>query len=278
MEQVKKHVVSFSGGRTSAYLCYLMLEKFGKDNVDFIYMDTGAEHPKTYDFIRKVNTAFELNLVCLRTVFNPVLGQANSYKIMSIDDICPDLQPWKDMLSKYSTPYNPGGTFCTDRMKLVPYSKYCNDTYGRKNYTTWLGIRADEEKRLKPREGYEFMASISDFDKEDVLDWWSEQSFDLEIPEHLGNCVFCIKKGVNKIALAEKDEPILAVKFRKVIESKNVRILEQRVASPHNIYRGKQSFGQIIETFKDIDAEEIRSKLKHSKRFETGSCSESCEI
>lgn len=36
-----KKVVSFSGGRTSAYLCYLMKEMHG-DEVDFIYMDTGA--------------------------------------------------------------------------------------------------------------------------------------------------------------------------------------------------------------------------------------------
>jgi 3'-phosphoadenosine 5'-phosphosulfate sulfotransferase (PAPS reductase)/FAD synthetase len=47
-----KKVVSFSGGRTSAYLCKIMIDKFGKDNVDFIYMDTGAEHPKTYEFIK----------------------------------------------------------------------------------------------------------------------------------------------------------------------------------------------------------------------------------
>lgn len=47
-----KKVVSFSGGRTSAYLCYLMIEQFGYENVDIVYMDTGFEHPRTYDFIR----------------------------------------------------------------------------------------------------------------------------------------------------------------------------------------------------------------------------------
>ena len=34
--------------------------------------------------------------------------------------------------------------------------------------------------------------------------------FDLKIPEHLGNCVFALKKGINKIALAARDEPELA--------------------------------------------------------------------
>ena len=51
---MKKQVCSFSGGRTSAYLCKLLLEKFGKDNVEFVFMDTGAEHPETYSFIKKM--------------------------------------------------------------------------------------------------------------------------------------------------------------------------------------------------------------------------------
>jgi hypothetical protein len=271
-------VVSFSGGRTSAYLCKLMIDTYGRENVEFVYMDTGAEHLKTYDFIRNVDREFGLNLVCLRTKFNMELGKANGYHIVSIDDIGPDLKPWKDMIEKYGTPYNPGGAFCTDRMKLVPYKKYLDEKYGRKNYVTWLGIRADEPKRLKPKDNYDFMASISDFDKEDVLDWWSEQVFDLEIPEHFGNCVFCIKKGANKIALAQKDEPELAAEFKSMLESPNVRIVEGRKAGPLDMYRGKQSFGQIIKTFKDIDSEDIRSSLKNSKRFEVNSCSESCEV
>lgn len=46
-ELVGKQIISFSGGRTSAYLCYL-LKQMGVD-VDVIFMDTGAEHPSTYD-------------------------------------------------------------------------------------------------------------------------------------------------------------------------------------------------------------------------------------
>ena len=112
-----KKVVSFSGGRTSAYLCKVMIDKFGKDNVDFIFMDTGAEHPKTYEFIRKVNDEFGLNLVCLRGDFNQPLGKGHSYKIVSINDICGDLKPYKEMVNKYGTPTVASG-WCTSRMKI----------------------------------------------------------------------------------------------------------------------------------------------------------------
>lgn len=141
-----KKVVSFSGGRTSAYLCHLMIERFGKENVDFVYMDTGAEHPKTYDFIRNVNNHLGLDLTCLRGDFSRPLGQGVGYNVVSIDEINHDLVPFKQMMSKYGVPYI-GGMFCTDRMKLKPFKKYCDDTYGKNNYETWLGIRADEPKR-----------------------------------------------------------------------------------------------------------------------------------
>ena len=142
-----KKVVSFSGGRTSAYLCHLVIEIFGRENVDFIFMDTGAEHPKTYEFIRKVNDEFGLDLVCLRGDFSLPLGAGVRYHVVDINDIGPDLKPYKEMMEKYGVPYT-GGMFCTDRMKLKPFKKYSDDTYGKGNYETWLGIRFDEPKRL----------------------------------------------------------------------------------------------------------------------------------
>lgn len=254
-----KKVVSFSGGRTSAYLCKVMIEKFGKDNVDFIYMDTGAEHPKTYEFIRKVNEFLGLDLVCLRTDFNTPLGEGNKYHIVSIDDIGPDLVPFREMMEKYGTPYI-GGMFCTDRMKLVPFTKYCNDVYGKGNYETWLGIRADEPKRLTPKKGIRYMAEISDFEKEDVLDWWEEQPFDLGIPEWLGNCVFCPKKSDLKLAAAAKNEPAMYRNFYSAITDGSVRGVASRTVSymreigikeyrPFTMFRRSEEFKSRLHTY-----------------------------
>ncbi|STB29510.1 phosphoadenosine phosphosulfate reductase domain-containing protein [Citrobacter koseri] len=49
------HIVSFSGGRTSGRLVREMenKRKLGWD-VRYVFMDTGAEHPETYKFIREV--------------------------------------------------------------------------------------------------------------------------------------------------------------------------------------------------------------------------------
>ena len=84
---------------------------------------------------------------------------------------------WREMVKKYGAPYNPGGAFCTDRMKTTPYKKYCDQVYGKDQYTSWLGIRVDEKRRLKPRHGYKYLAEISSMDKNQIIGWWRDQPF-----------------------------------------------------------------------------------------------------
>jgi len=281
------NVISFSGGRTSAYLCHLAIEKFGRENCRFIYCDTGAEHPKTYEFIRKVNDHFKLDLICLRVVINPVLGKANSYRVVPIADLTNDLQPFKDMMAKYGTPYN-RGAFCTQFMKSFPFQQYCDDNYT--DFEAWLGIRIDEPKRLgdmemrqadffpaeKKPQKFRYLAEISDFEKQDVLDWWSRMPFDLEINSNIvGNCVFCVKRSPSMLAMAHRIEPVLANEFITAITSDSVRITDRKLASDL-MYRDDVSLRQIIKTYEIYSDDEIAQSIRSMKK-DTGSCSESCE-
>lgn len=273
-----KKVVSFSGGRTSAYLCYLMKQKFGND-VDFIYMDTGAEHIETYRFIRRVNQYFELNLTCLRGDFNQPLGSGHSYKIVDIDDLKPDLGPFRDMCMKYGTPTVASG-WCTSRMKQETHDKYCNEKYGKGEYQTWLGIRADEPKRLGgvgKNESLKYMAEISDADKEDILDFWSNIPFDLNIPEWLGNCVFCFKKSNLKLAAAQRDEPEMYTEWLEMIESAPDRNKKEGRNSMH-MYRKQKTLPEVVAMFDGSTGEEIKSRIRGAKMTDSNSCSESCEV
>lgn len=270
-----KNVVSFSGGRSSALLVYLMKNQY--PDTDFVFMDTGAEHPKTYEFVKNVVKHFDINLTCLRVVVNSELGHGNSYRIISLDELKQDLQPFRDVCYKYGTPYI-HGAFCTRTMKLEPFTRYCNDKYGKNNYQTWLGIRADEPRRLKAKDGYSYLADICDFDKQDVIDFWKSQPFDLDLPEHLGNCVFCIKKGINKIALATRDEPKMAEDFINLINDPNIRVVERRQQENKIMYRGNNSLISIMAMYQNHSREDIAATIKGNKGFESGSCSESCEI
>ena len=269
-------IVSFSGGRTSAYLCKVMIDKFGLDNVRFIYMDTGAEHLKTYKFIKKVNNFFGLNLICLRGDFNQPLGKGVNYKIVDINTLKPDLIPFSQMLKKYGVPYI-GGMFCTDRMKLTPFKKYCDHNFGKNNYQTWLGIRIDEGKRLRIKKDIKYLADISDFEKQDVLNWWRSQPFDLDIDEWLGNCIFCPKKSNLKLAMAQREAPDLYNDFLKMLYSISVRN-DTNTGHYSKMYRGNQSLKSLIMTFNGSTDQEIKARIKGGKMAATNSCSENCDI
>lgn len=296
-----KKVVSFSGGRTSAYLVITAIEKFGVENVDVVSMDTGVEHPMTYEFMRQFHAyileAYGVEITYLRTDFNTPLGEGNKYHILNIDEIGPDLKPFREMIKKYGVPYI-GGMFCTDRMKLVPFNKYCKDNYPdevcydgmqsqggmptgnryvKKTYETWLGIRVDEPNRLTPKKAIRYLAEISDFEKQDILDFWSEMPFDLQIPEQLGNCVFCPKKSNLKLAAAQRDEPELYHEFLTMIYGESVRH-DNKTGHHSQMYRGKKSLEQVVAMFDGSTGDEIKSRIRGAKMTDTGSCSESCEV
>ncbi len=329
------NIVSFSGGRTSAYLVHLMEHLRNTTGLDvrYVFMDTGAEHPKTYEFIRNVVKHWNVDITCLRVVVNPELGKGNSYKIIGLDEIGPDLQPWIDITKKYGTPYF-GGAFCTRTMKIEVCERYCRDNFS--DVESWLGMRIDEQGRiwgekifpLLRRLGFEnmemrslyselreyanqakmvemleerymldtataasianragkvsksrqrFMSEISDFEKQDVLTWWKSQPFDLDLEEHLGNCQFCIKKGINKIALAMRDGPEMLRQFREVINSPDIRVVERRQQENKIMYRKGLSLDAIEEMYAGYTREEIAATIKGNHGFDSGSCSESCE-
>lgn len=332
------HTASFSGGRTSATMKQLLIahKVLGLiDDIEYIFMDTGAEHPKTYDFIRACVKYFGIKLTVLQGDFNQPIGTGHSYKVVSVDDLKYDMLngPFMSMMTKYGVP-TVASAWCTSRMKEEVYQKYCDDKYGKGNYTTWLGIRADEVPRLVGNaarrdqstylnlrdDGYDdddqlelflaiksgektisdypmsersekllnkrmrkisaqnlnFLAEITDYDKQDILSIWRNMPFDLQIDEHLGNCVFCIKKSINKIALAARDEPQLLAEWQTAILMANDRLNTGDI--PKGVmYRGSNSMGSIIAKFALHSRDEIAGTIRSMKQYDTNSCSESCE-
>lgn len=269
------HVVSFSGGRTSAYLVYLIeqMRKSGEftGNVEYIFMDTGAEHPKTYEFIKKCVEYFGIELTCLQGDFEQRVGVGHSYKVVPLESLKHDMinGPFGRLMAKYGVP-TVTSAWCTSRMKEETHDKYCNDKYGKDNYVTWLGIRADEPNRLRigKNPALRYMAEITDFGKEDVLDFWQQMPFNLDIDEHLGNCVFCFKKSINKVALAARDEPELAAHFIDAIDSASDRVTEKTGIPKGVMFRSNNSLQSIIAKFQLYSRDDIADTIHSMKRID----------
>lgn len=271
------HVVSFSGGRTSAFLVYLMEQERRKGlDVHYVFMDTGAEHPKTYDFVRNIINVWGVPLTCIRMVALP-MNKGVGYKVVTPDELVQDLQPFRDMLRKYGAP-DAARPHCSNKMKERPFQKFCKDKFG-KDYTTWLGIRADEPHRLGKKKGIRFLADLTNATKQDVLNWWATQPFDLEIMEHLGNCVFCVKKAHGKLNLAFRDEFGMFLNFGALVMGDEVRTegLKDPEAS-RKMYRGHKTLADVGLMFPDLTRDELFAKLKMMKAFDNGACAESCEV
>jgi hypothetical protein len=265
-----------------------------KGNVEYIFMETSAEDPRTYKFIKACVDYFGIELTCLRGNFNQPVGTGHTYDIISIDDCGFDMKngAFAQLMKKYGAP-TVMSAWCTSRMKEETHDKYCNDKYGKGNYVTWLGIRADEPKRLKigRNPALRYLAEISDYEKDDILDFWSGMPFDLEIQEHLGNCAFCIKKSINKLALAARDEPELAAQWMQAIQNSSDRLnkptekltsglfadsyIQQRTKGV--LYRGGNSMESIIAKFELHSRDEIYDSIRSMKRKESSGCTESCE-
>lgn len=277
VEWAGMHVVSFSGGRTSAFLCRVMLDTFPRDRLRFIFMDTGAEHPKTYEFIRQVDEWLGLDLVCLRGRFNQPLGEGHTVDVVPAAELSSDLGVYSEMMSKLGAP-GLHAPFCSSRMKDRTFKKHCNATYGRGEYATWLGIRADEPRRLGrvgASPGLRFMAEITPADKEDISDFWRSAPFDLGIPEWLGNCVFCFKKSNLKLAAATRDEPGLLAEWLEMLKHARER---GHWVEGREMYRERRSLLQVVSMFDSSSTASIKARIRGSHALDTGSCSESCEI
>jgi hypothetical protein len=262
-------------------------------NVEYVYCDTGAEHPKTYKFINDVVEHFGINLTCIRGRAVLERGKGFEFDVVQLKDCKQDLVPFLEVLKKHGTP-TIAAPLCSDRMKAIPANKYCNQKYGKRQYTKWLGMRVDEPSRIKtttnqidlfmekhkmktPPVYIKYLADISDCEKQDVLDFWHTMPFNLELEEHLGNCVFCIKKGINKVALAARDEPEMARNFIDMIWSDACTERQTRELPRDVMYRDHHSLESIIATYASHTRDDIAKTIRANKAYEAGSCTESCE-
>lgn len=317
-ENKKINVASISGGRTSHYEIHALIEEFGRDNLHLVYCDTGAEHDGTYKFIRDTEKMFEIEITCIRLTMPKEEGVGCQYELIGIDDIKRDYYAFNELMEKYGRPYNPGGKFCTDQMKTQIYRKYCNETFGKGMYTTWIGYRDEPRDASRawgdsisktlnkwfdtpkseqadfyrdcvsalnnsvgclidhissfiddpmsvnnyPRVikvadrvvkntqiGYRFLFEISDFDNEDIKNWWAKQEFDLDIPKLCGNCIFCIEKTINQLSYLCHTQNKLALEWLDVVESDKIPT-KDRKENENAMYRSggrKMSFREVYD-------------------------------
>lgn len=145
---MRKISVSFSGGRSSAAMCWIMLNspRFAESEKQFIFANTGQEHPATLEFVNECDQRWGLNLVWVEAAINQEQRKGTDFRVVSFDTATRDRQLFEEGCQKYGLP-NVTWKWCTRELKLAPINKY-RKASGFESSLVAIGIRADEIDRF----------------------------------------------------------------------------------------------------------------------------------
>lgn len=196
---MKKLLISFSGGRTSAYMTKLILENdYFKDYEKLVcFANTGKELEQTLEFVDRCDKEFNFNVVWIEADVVHQKGKGTNYKIVDFETASRKGEPFEEVLKKYglaSKLYR----HCTRDLKEIPIHKYAKNIFGSKKYLTAIGIRADEQHRVTNNNSLIYPLVQAKVDEKFIRNWWDKQSFDLKLKDYEGNCDLCFLKSVKK--------------------------------------------------------------------------------
>lgn len=207
---MNKILMSFSGGRTSAFMCKLILEhpKYKHYKKLFVFANTGKEREETLCFVDKCDKEFDLNLVWVEADISPTKGEGTNFRVVDFEKASRNGEPFEQLNKKFGLP-SKLWRHCTRDLKEVPIHKYAKSIFG-KDYLTAIGIRADEKHRLgsDPKKIYP-LAEIG-IDEKIVRSFWDRQTFDLELKDYQGNCDLCFLKSTRKKLTIISENPSVA--------------------------------------------------------------------
>jgi hypothetical protein len=294
----QKLLISFSGGRTSAFMTKWLLDN-KKDVFEMfvVFSNTGREHEETLQFVKKCDEELNFNTIWIEPVTNDKKGIGMRAKVVDFYTANRTGQPFEDVIKKYSIP-NRTSPFCSEYMKKNTIRSFMKEQMGlnKKEYQTAIGIRADEFDRMsvhrkKDRIIYPLISMIPT-KKEDVNKFWINMPFDLQIKSYEGNCKTCWKKSIRKLMTIAKERPSdfdwdidMENKYENYIPEG--RKNNPNIKLPLRLHRGNLSAKDIISMSKE-PFELAKDESKNITYYEqltlfgieldsSNGCEESCE-
>lgn len=201
--------ISFSGGRTSAYMLRNVLDAWGgslPNDGHVLFANTGREHCATYEFVERIGRDWcpVAWVECRRGGFSEVLPAHASR----------NGEPFAELIRKRKFLPNPIARFCTSDLKVIPMRKWMEEK-GYDDFTTVIGLRADEQRRvakLRADHSRDIAMPLADagVTAEMVKAYWRNAAFDLQLPNGdaaFGNCDLCFLKGRSATERVMEAEP-----------------------------------------------------------------------
>ena len=216
--------ISFSGGRTSAYMLWRVLQSNGGLPAEAIvcFANTGKEDEKTLEFVRDCAVNWNVPITWLE-----YRDTESKFVIVDFDSASRNGEPFEALIRKRNYLPNPVTRFCTIDLKIRPIGRYLlslgmAETKTEAENMSMIGMRADEQRRAAKIEDKSRIPLVTaGVTKEDVGAFWRKQSFDLGLPNNNGvtmhgNCDLCFLKGGAQILSLITEKPERAVWWAKM--------------------------------------------------------------
>lgn len=217
--------LSFSGGRTSGYLLWLVLQANGgslPDDCAVTFANTGREDEATLRFVRECGERWRVPIRWVEWRDDDA-----GFALVDFDTASRNGEPFEALIRKRQYLPNPVTRFCTSELKIRAMHRLLRSLGFMDHPDGWdcfIGIRADEPRRVAKirargrssetaRETMCMPLADAGIGAGDVGKFWSGQPFDLELPNvggrtlH-GNCDLCfLKPMAQRLSLiAERPE------------------------------------------------------------------------
>ena len=196
-------LISFSGGRTSAYMLWRILEAHGGTlpaDVHVCFANTGKEREETLRFVHECATRWGVWVRWLEW-----RDTDEGFEEVGFNSASRAGEPFAALIGRRGYLPNVAKPWCSMSLKQSVCRKFALSVFGKGRYTSAVGLRYDEESRvaeairrtISKKDAWNSVTPLyaAKITKRDVLAFWEAQDFDLGLLNFEGNCDGCFQKG-----------------------------------------------------------------------------------
>jgi 3'-phosphoadenosine 5'-phosphosulfate sulfotransferase (PAPS reductase)/FAD synthetase len=195
-------LISFSGGRTSAYMLHEIVCAYDgvlPDDVHITFANTGKEREETLRFVYECGSRWNVRIRWLEW-----RDTTDGFEEVGFNSASRDGEPFKRLIDKKKRLPNWKERWCTQYLKVRTMTDFAKSLGLAPNtYREVVGLRYDEGHRIfkgiarSEKDGRQVIWPLSKakITKPDVMAFWATQPFDLGLKSWEGNCDLCFLKG-----------------------------------------------------------------------------------
>lgn len=211
--------ISFSGGRTSGYMLWHILQANGgklHDGVKVLFANTGKEMQATLDFVDECGLRWDVPITWLEYRY---LDGSHTFEVVNWHRASRNGEPFAQAIAHRRMLPNPRVRFCTVELKVRTMHRYLK-SLGWTEWDSVVGIRADEPRRVAKLGNQDYgshetrLAPLAraGIGVAEVGEFWSKQGWDLRLPNMSGktmhgNCDLCFLKGGGQLLSLIREDP-----------------------------------------------------------------------